>query len=361
MGFLNHPYSAQVKASVARRLRALGGHAGKAWGRSAVDVSGRIPKKNAGTERPKTIAGGGAPIPSGGKAKNRADRPAHNRYAKGGKVKRGSTTNIIIAQQPPAGGQGPTPLPVPLPVGGPPPGMPPLGARPPIPPGLGGGAPPGLPPGLPIGPGGGGLPLPRPPGMADGGHVSGQYELSPAEHYHNWGEGYKRGGHVKKAKEGGFLGHEPPPGKTYKGYPHSPTTEEDDAVSPTKRGGKVPAAFLKHIKKRKAGGKVQHEDEAEDRKLFGKMMKEKRARGGKVGGKFTSAAGPQHQWGKGVAGSGSETNPGTGGKVDHATVDKPRVSAPGASVHMDEGGGTGLARLAKSKMSQSPKTSKTEM
>src|SRR5215475_246148 len=100
MGFLNHPYEKQIKGSVHRRLRALGAHAGKAWGRASVDVSGRIPKTHAGTQRPLTVKGGSAGIPAGGKVKHRADRPMHNRYAKGGKVKKGSTTNITIVQSP---------------------------------------------------------------------------------------------------------------------------------------------------------------------------------------------------------------------------------------------------------------------
>jgi hypothetical protein len=60
------------------------------------------------------------------------------RFARGGKVK-GGTTNIIIASSPkePAG-------PMPLPMGGPPPGPPP-GAPPMMPPPGAGGPPPGMP------------------------------------------------------------------------------------------------------------------------------------------------------------------------------------------------------------------------
>ena len=213
----------------------------------------------------------------------------------------------------------------------------------------------------------------RPPGMAHGGYV-----LSPEEHYYyNWGEGYKRGGHVKKRKEGGFLGHEPPPGHTYKGYPHSPTTEEDDAVSPTKRGGKVPKGFLKHIKKHAKGGKV-HSDEAEDRQLFHRMMKEgkthekggekrgghvKRARGGVVGGgKFHSKGMAPHHWGTGMTAPGERLDSdGEGGKVERATIETPKVSAPGALVHMTAGSFSGLGRLQKSKLPQTGRTSKAEM
>jgi hypothetical protein len=49
----------------------------------------------------------------------------------------------------------------------------------------------------------------------------------------------KAGGVIKKAK-GGFLEmKEKVPGKTYKGFPHSPTSKVDDAVSAHKKGGAV--------------------------------------------------------------------------------------------------------------------------
>lgn len=51
--------------------------------------------------------------------------------------------------------------------------------------------------------------------------------------------GMKAGGVIKKAK-GGFLEmKEKVPGKTYKGYPRSPTSKTDDAVSAHARGGAV--------------------------------------------------------------------------------------------------------------------------
>jgi hypothetical protein len=239
MGQLGHPYASQVKASVKRRLRALGATGGKSWGRSSMDVaSNKYPQTHAGTERPMTIAG-----------KNASKRP--DRYARGGKVKGGKhVTNVVIAQHPPAAPQD-RPLPVPVPVGGGPAPMPMRGAAPPP-----AGAPPALGPGL------AGQPPMRPPGMKSGGAV-----LSPHEEYHNWGKGYARGGHVKKAGGGMIAQAEKDMGgaskHAYPGYPHSPTKEGINAVSPTKRGGAV--------KKRAKGGAV-HSDEAADRKLFGKMM-----------------------------------------------------------------------------------------
>lgn len=82
-------------------------------------------------------------------------------------------------------------------------------------------------PPMPVPPGAGaGMPPVRPPGM-------------------------KAGGVIKKAK-GGFLAmKEKVPGKTYKGFPHSPTTKEDDAVSAHASGGSVGA-----VRKRADGGGI---------------------------------------------------------------------------------------------------------
>ena len=208
-----HPYASQAKASQARRLSKLGAKAGKSFGSSSMYKKTSYPSKNAGTSRELTI--------SGKTAKARADRPS-NKFASGGfvgggggtKKKKGhSTTNIIIAS--PGGGAAapPRPVPVPVPVNRPVPvpvGGPPVGAapppRPPVgPPGAGGppinvnvpppaaAAPVGPPPGM------------RPPGMAGGGLIGSTY--------HNWGKGFKDGGHVKKKANGGMtagLGAMPP-------------------------------------------------------------------------------------------------------------------------------------------------------
>lgn len=84
-----------------------------------------------------------------------AGRSGSNRFARGGKVKGGNTTNIIIAgggNKPPA-----PPMPMPMLPPGPPPGGPPPGGPPPM------GGPGGPPPGAP--------PMPM---RASGGRVSGQ-------------------------------------------------------------------------------------------------------------------------------------------------------------------------------------------
>src|SRR5215475_224647 len=243
MGQTGHPYAKEVKASVARRLRVIGGGGpGKAWGKAAMDLKNNsYPTTHAGTERPKTIKGGSAGIGASGKvAHKRADR-----YARGGKVKapKAHTTNIVIAA--PHGGDSAArpPLP-PLPPGG---GAPPMPLAPPA----GMGAPPPRPPMMP--PMGG---PPRPPGpMASGGSVG---RFGDGGEYHKWGEGqFNRGGAVMKRAAGGGTAKimdesDTPPNKSYRGYPHSPTTDVDDAVSPTKKGGAV--------KKRARGGPV-HSDE----------------------------------------------------------------------------------------------------
>jgi hypothetical protein len=247
----------------------------------------------------------------------------------------------------------------------------------------------------------------------------------------------KAGGAVKKAAKGGFLEmKEKVPGQTYKGYPHSPTSKVDDAVSAHASGGAVkkradgggitltkklqlgggagglgggglgqgqaaigqpggsglmglfpgrqpvppqqgapnlsgrpmipaqpaqtaqmprmgssvlarpaPGTTATYAKRggaigRKKGGDV-HDDEPEDRKLFGKMMKEKGyKRGGSInpGSNQTArglAGSTYHQQGKGFA---------SGGVVTNATG----------------GGGGGKARLAKTSAAKSV-PAKTEL
>lgn len=268
MGQIGHPYSSQAKASAKRRLARLGGKPGKAWGKLAVYTKDNsYPSTHAGTERPLTIPGK--------TARHRPDQPG--KFARGGKVKGHHTTNIVISHPPGQGASAPGPAAMPPPVGGAgagvplrPPPLPPAAPAGGLPPTLPAGArPPVMPPRPPMMP-----PGARPPGMAQGGLAG------PS--YHHWGEGYKHGGHVKKAK-GGFL--KDPPGHTYAGYPHSPTTGVDDAVSPTKRGGAV------HKKGYKRGGKVESAKqeleesaahEAAESKTFERAEHKKMRRGGAV-------------------------------------------------------------------------------
>jgi hypothetical protein len=237
-----HPMAGQAKSSEKKRLSRLvhgvhsGATGGKAWGSSKMYKKTSYPGTHAGSNTSFTI--------SGGKGKKRADRRAVGgtvgKYAAGGgtgKKKPHHTTNIVIAAPGGAGGhalggRGGIPIgrggppavvrrPVPVPV------RPPIAAAP-VGPGIGApglGAPglgaPGLGavpprPALPVAPpgaGGGGLPLP----------------------------GMKRGGAVRKAQRGG----------AYAGYPHSPTKEGENAVSPHRHGGRVKGG---RVKKRAAGG-----------------------------------------------------------------------------------------------------------
>ena len=219
-----HPMAGQAKASQKRRLGLLQAHAGKSHGSSSMYKKTGLPKKNAGSSTPMTI--------SGGSSKKRPDRLAFGGVAGGKSKKRkpAATTNIIISHAGGRGGTGggggaaparpgmtpvPVPRPVPVPVGAGP-GGPPIG---PGPAAMGPGPVPVRPPmAPPVGPIGAGGPPPvgpvpvRPPGM-------------------------KTGGSVKKAAKGGFLKEKP--GKSYRGFPHSPTTSVDDAVSAHKAGGKV--------------------------------------------------------------------------------------------------------------------------
>lgn len=336
-----HPFAGQAQASEKRRLGRLTGKPGKPWGSSSMYKRSGYPTTHAGTERPMTISGGTAKKNAGRKPQKFADggevggsRPTRLGSPSGGGVARGrgrkggrqkNTTNIIIADR---GGGAPAarpvpvpvnrPVPVPVPVGGAAPaGRPvvtaPAAAAPPV-------AAPPVAAGPPVG-----VPPVRPPmgmpGMADGG-LAGYI-------YHNEGRGYKEGGVVKKA-DGGFLKEDSPDG--YRGFPHSPTTEVDDAVSAKKDGGGIKKAQIGGLGRPiragqqrrggfrpapvpgvapggpgrgvnrpggpptvpltgglgfKKGGKV-HDDEAQDRKLFKKMIAkeekaEKHANGGVAG------------------------------------------------------------------------------
>ncbi len=280
-----HPYASQAKASQARRLGKLGAKAGKSYGSSSMYKKTSYPSKNAGTSRELTI--------SGKTAKGRADRPS-NKFASGGfvgggggggaKKKKGhSTTNIIIAS--PGGGAGaapprpvpvpvPRPVPVPVAAGGPPVGA----ARPPMPPpGVGGGPPinVNVPPPAAAGPVG---PPPgmRPPGMAGGGLIGSSY--------HNWGKGFADGGHVKKKANGGMTAGLGMPGAA-------------PGVRPGVRPGACPPVVPLVGKPGGPGvrgpgykkGGVAHDDEAQDKKLIAKMIKqedktEKKKSGGSIKG-----------------------------------------------------------------------------
>lgn len=323
MAQTGHPYSSQVKASQRRRLAKLGARAGKPFGHAAMQQKKSYPKKNAGTEREMTIAGGSGT--------HRADR-----MASGGSVKRHKpphTTNIIISHAGGQGGRGG--------VGAGGVGAAPGGARPPLPPPampLGAGAsPPAMPPrpmgmpmggGMPIGArppiappvGGAGLP-PRPLGMKTGGGVKKRRAggpLSPttdAEQRDQRSPGEtipaqrkRSGGAVRKLQMGGpaaagatnpiaglagglagGAGTRPTPVqpgiRTISGRPARPATPLAVPMPNTLAAQRfMPAPGTTTGFKK--GGEV-HGDEAEDRKLFGKMMHEreakKRKRGGHVG------------------------------------------------------------------------------
>ena len=256
-----HPMAGQAQASQKRRLSKLTGKPGKAWGSSNMYKKSSYPSTNAGTERSFTISGGSAKKNAGRKAQKLqtgglvGGRPAGvsagdgggglNRGRRRGKPKQKNTTNIIIAdrggaQAPPRAVPVPVPRPVPVPVGGAAPAPRPVVAAPAA---AAPAAAPAMPPVRP--------PMPMPggmPGMASGGGVG---NFGPGPSYHNWGEGYKSGGFVKKA-DGGFLKDSSPDG--YRGYPHSPTTDVDDAVSGKKDGGAIKKAGGGAIKKAQLGG-----------------------------------------------------------------------------------------------------------
>lgn len=247
-----HPMAAGAKTSQKRRLGYLRATAGKAWGSvNAYKKSpSAYPKKNAGTQREFTI--------EGVKGRKRADRAPHTlKLRDGGSAvrtgsakRKGHTTNIVISAPGGAGGGGghggrhpgmPMPLPVnrpvPVPVGA---GAAPMAAP------MGGGALPVRPMGMPMGaaPMGGGLggaPIVRPPIGAGGAPPA----LPPP--------GMKRGGAVKGKARGGEVQETR---RAYSGYPHSPTSETESALSAHKRGGRV--------KKRAAGGVIKKPGERDD-------------------------------------------------------------------------------------------------
>jgi hypothetical protein len=241
-----HPMAGQAKASQKRRLASLQAHAGKSHGSSSMYKKTSYPKKNAGSSTPMTI--------SGGSAKKRPDRYAAGGAIGGGKKRRPhATTNIIISHAGGRGGTGggggaspsggpvpvPVPRPVPVPVGG--------GGPPPI--GPGGPAMGGLPVRPPIAAGPGGLSVRPPVGPPPVG--AGPPPVGPPPGIRP--PGMKAGGAVKKAAKGGFL--RDSPGKAYRGFPHSPTTSVDDAVSAHKAGGQVKGGVGKHAE----GGEVESE------------------------------------------------------------------------------------------------------
>lgn len=294
-----HPYASQVKASQRRRMSSLHAKEGKAWGSVNVDLKNSYPKKNAGTQREYTI--------SGATSKPRADR-----YAKGGKVKKGNTTNVIIAQPKPDAAAA-RPVPVPVPVR--PPMRPPIAAAPAAP------APVGAPVGaLPMAsPTGGMPPSPpagaRPPGLASGGSV-------------------------KKA-DGGFL--KESPGETYRGFPHSPTSGVDDAVSAHKRGGaiKKESATIERSEK-------GEDNDTDDFKRGGGVKK--RAFGGLGGAPMVAPMPPRQRAalamkgkGKGMPQAGLGAMPGARPPMYKAGGAK---KADGGAV--EAGAGSGLGRLRES-------------
>jgi hypothetical protein len=101
--------------------------------------------------------------------------------------------------------------------------------------------------------------------------------------YHNWGKGYKDGGHVKKKANGGLA----PGGLGAAGVP--PRKPFTPGAVPGQRpgtpGARPPVVPLTggrptrpgYMKK---GGSAEHEDEAEDKKLIAKMMKAKKYQDG---------------------------------------------------------------------------------
>jgi hypothetical protein len=400
MAQLGHPYGDKVKASQRRRLKALGAHAGKPFGSAAMQQKRSYPKKNAGTEREMTI--------SGKTAGARADR-----LASGGSVRRHKpqhTTNIIISH---AGGQGgrggvgaggvgaapgggamrPPMPPMRPPLGA---GAPPMGAPPAMPPRpmmpMGGGMPMGgaLPPRPPIAPPGGGMPM-RPPGMKRGGSVKKKRAggpLSPttdAEQRDQHSEGHtvstpdrkRSGGAIRKLQMGGApmasqtnpiaglagglaggAGTRPTPTqpgvRTISGVPARPATPLAVPMPNTLAAQRfMPAPGTTTGFKK--GGKV-HGDEAEDKKLFARMYKEKEAkeegapskrkRGGHVG---EGLAGPKYhdhgvgrrKDGGGITGLPGEVyrNEGRGETSGRAVANPWGISNPPGAVRKRAAGG----------------------
>lgn len=335
-----HPFKGQADASQRARLKRLGATAGKSFGSSAMYSKKSYPSERAGTQREFTI--------SGGSAKSRPDR-----LASGGGVKKRrphATTNIIISHAGGRGGEGggggaggrpgmgpPMPIPVnrPVPVpagagpGGPGPVPPVVGGptplRPPMPP-MGAGPPPGAPP-------------IRPPGMKKGGVVGKRanggflkeskgkayagYPNSPTSEAGDKVSAHKKGGGVKKLQFGGgsglgsgtpaasaqgagllgLLGSSAPgraPMPAQKGVPTISGVDQIPAQPLTVPQPKLASAFMQRpapgtTTTFRKGGAV-HDDEAQDKKLIKKMLKqedkaEKRAAGGIVKTPVTNASG----------------------------------------------------------------------
>src|SRR3954464_2670108 len=108
-----HPMAKQAQESMKRRLKVLGGSAGKGHGSAMTKITHRIPTKNAGSQVP-FFAEGGSVGP-------RADRMARGGSAKkqGGKS-HGTNVNIVMPPHQPQAIPVPKPVPVPVPAGGPP-------------------------------------------------------------------------------------------------------------------------------------------------------------------------------------------------------------------------------------------------
>jgi hypothetical protein len=321
-----HPYAGQAKSSESARLKRLTGKPGKSWGSSSMYKKTSYPK-GAGTQREYTI--------SGGTAKKRPDR-----FADGGGVGKKrrphATTNIIISHAGGRGGSGggggagpPNPQPMPVPLNRPVPVPVPVGAGPgPMGPGPAPAAP--IRPPMPAGPPPA-MPMPvRPPGMKTGGAIKkaangGFLKESKGKAYAGYPNSptteaggdkvsaHKKGGGVRKLQFGGvapgagvggggpmggqglvgLLGQNMP-GRAPQGPIQGPPTISGRDYAPamplTVPQPKFPGTLLQRPPpgpmagpNYKKGGNVSaHDDEKEDRKLFGKMFKEKGMKGGGV-------------------------------------------------------------------------------
>lgn len=364
-----HPYAGQAKSSQKARLQRLTGKVGKAWGSSAMYKKTSYPKKNAGMQREYTIPGG--------KGRNRPDRLAKGGAVKRHAP---TTNIIISHAGGRGGGNAaPRPMPVPVnrpvPVPVRPPVAAPVGAAPPV-----GGLPPRPPIAPPVGgpPVGGAMPPMRPPGMKKGGVVKKAngggvgkaykgYPNSPTTEVDSTVSARKKGGRVTlkaggKVKGlaaggpadngngddaaepeglqfgggafgamprtqpggvGGLLGNIP--GRTPQGPIQGPPTLSGRPMIPAQPVTVPMPATMASFRARpapgtqpgfKKGGRVKHDDEAQDRKLFGRMMKEKmgKARGGAVSpgtpSKARGLAGSSYKsWGKGYQAGGVVKTP----------------------------------------------------
>jgi hypothetical protein len=381
-----HPYVGQAKSSQQARLKRLTGSAGKAHGSSSMYFKTAYPK-GAGTQREYTISGGkGRSRPDrlasgGGVGKKRRPHATTNiiishaggRGGSGGGGGAGPPNQGAVPVPVPRpvpvpvgagpGPMGPGPVPVRPPIAG---GPAPIPVRPPVP--VGAGPPPV---GPPVGPPG--MPV-RPPGMKSGGAVKKRanggflkeskgkgyagYPHSPTSEAGDKVSAHKAGGGVKKRQFGGGglgtpsggMGSGAPaqgggltgllassmPGRGAQQPIQGPATLSGRPMIPAQPLTVPQPKFATSLLQRpapgtavgyKKGGKVSHDDEAEDRKLFKKMIKaEKRARGGIVNpGNNPAPRGmpgsEYHQWGKGYQAGGivktplkNTTGGGAGGK-----------------------------------------------